>query len=355
MNKTPSFTSQAYAALNATTPLQPHLLEHRSVGPHDVAIIIDFCGVCHSDIHQVRNEWGTSNYPMVPGHEIVGHVKEVGSAVTKFQVGDLVGVGVMVDSCRRCLSCEEGVEQFCENGFSSTYNGTEQDQKTPTYGGYAENIIVSEDFVLKIPAHLPLAAVAPLLCAGITTYSPLRHWNVGAGQKVGIVGLGGLGHMGIKFAHAFGAKTYAITTSPQKKEDALQLGAEGIVVSKDEAQMAQHANSFDFILSTISAPYDLSAYLGLLKRDGKMVVVGIPEKPSNLAMFDLVRERKTIAGSMIGGIKETQEMLNFCGQHNITADVEVIPIQQINAAYERMLKSDVHYRFVIDIASLRKE
>ena len=355
MNKKPFSTTNAYAAFSATTPLAPYQLERRSMGPHDVAIIIDYCGVCHSDIHQVRNEWGGSHYPMVPGHEIVGRVKEIGSAVTKFQPGDLVGVGVIVDSCRHCSSCEEGVEQYCENGSSSTYNGIEQDKKTPTYGGYSENIVVTEDFVVRIPTNLSLAAVAPLLCAGITTYSPLRHWNVGAGQKVGIVGLGGLGHMGIKFAHAFGAKTYAITTSPNKKEDALKLGAEGIVVSKDPAQMAEHENSFDFILSTISAPYDLSAYLALLKRDGKMVVVGIPEKPMELEVSDLIQKRKTIAGSMIGGIKETQEMLDFCGEHNITAEIELISMKEINAAYERMLKSDVHYRFVIDMASLREK
>jgi uncharacterized zinc-type alcohol dehydrogenase-like protein len=292
---------------------------------------------------------------MVPGHEIVGHVKEVGPKVTKFRPGDLVGVGVMVDSCRLCGSCREEVEQFCEQGFSSTYNGTERDQKTPTYGGYSEHIVVNEDFVLCIPKNLSLASVAPLLCAGITTYSPLRHWKVGAGQKVGIVGLGGLGHMGIKFAHAFGAKTYAITTSPHKKADAIKLGAEGIVVSKDAAQMTEHANSFDFILNTISAPYDLSAYLALLKRDGKMVIVGAPEKPMEFAMFELIRGRKMVAGSIIGGIKETQEMLDFCGEHNITAEVEVIPIQEINTAFERMIKSDVHYRFVIDIASLRNK
>ncbi|MFZ4115853.1 MAG: NAD(P)-dependent alcohol dehydrogenase [Chthoniobacterales bacterium] len=355
MDKKPFPTTKAYAALSATTSLAPYSLERRSLGPHDVAIIIDFCGVCHSDIHQARNEWGGSCYPMVPGHEIVGRVKEVGSKVTKFQPGDLVGVGVMVDSCRHCGSCLEGVEQFCEKGFSSTYNGTEQDQKTPTYGGYSEHIVVTEDFVLRIPQHLPLAGVAPLLCAGITTYSPLRHWNVGAGQKVGVVGLGGLGHIGIKFAHAFGAKTYAITTSPHKKADAIKLGAEGIVVSKDTAQMAEHTNSFDFILSTISAPYSLADYLALLKRDGKMVIVGIPENPMECQPFDLIRGRKTVAGSIIGGIKETQEMLDFCGEHNIIAEVELISIQDINTAFERMIKSDVHYRFVIDIASLRNE
>lgn len=345
--------TKAYAALSATTPLAPYQLDRRAVTPHDVAITIDYCGICHSDIHQVRNEWGGSLYPMVPGYEIVGHVREVGSAVTKFQVGDRVGVGVIVDSCRRCGSCSEGLEQYCENGASLTYNGTEQDKKTPTYGGYAESIVTTENFVLHVPKELPLAAAAPLLCAGITTYSPLRHWKVGPGQKVGIVGLGGLGHMGIKFAHAFGADTYAITTSPKKKEDALKLGAKGIVVSTDPVQLAEHANSFDFILSTISAQHDLSLYLDLLKRDGKMTVVGIPAKNLELDVATLIRKRKSLAGSMIGGIQETQEMLDFCGKHNITAEIELIPIQEINTAYERMIKSDVHYRFVIDIASLR--
>ena len=345
---------KAYAAFSSTTPLQPHTLELRSVGPHDVMITIEYCGVCHSDIHQARNEWGGAIYPMVPGHEIVGHVKAVGDAVQKFSVGDRVGVGVIVDSCRHCNSCQEHLEQYCENGASLTYNSTEQDKKTPTYGGYSQSIITTEDFVLKIPKNLSLAATAPLLCAGITTYSPLRHWNVGPGQKVGIVGLGGLGHMGVKFAHAFGAETYVITTSPHKKEDALKLGAKGIVVSKNPTEMAQHANSFDFILSTISASYNLQHYLSLLKRDGKMVVVGLPSEPLQLDLSEIVHGRKTVAGSMIGGIQETQEMLDFCGSHNITAEIEIIPIQEINAAYDRMLQGDVHYRFVIDMASLEK-
>lgn len=345
---------KAYAALSPTTSLQPYDLERRPTGPHDVAITIDYCGVCHSDIHQARNEWGGAIYPMVPGHEIVGHVKEVGSAVKKFSVGDRVGVGVMVDSCRHCNSCQEHLEQYCENGASLTYNSTEQDKKTPTYGGYAQSIITTEDFVLKIPKNLSLAATAPLLCAGITTYSPLRYWNVGPGQKVGIVGLGGLGHMGVKFAHAFGAETYVITTSPHKKEDALKLGAKGIVVSKNPTDMAQHASSFDFILSTISASYNLQHYLSLLKRDGKMVAVGLPSEPLQLNLSEIVYGRKTIAGSMIGGIQETQEMLDFCGKHNITAEIEMISMNEINTAYDRMLKGDVHYRFVIDIASLDK-
>jgi uncharacterized zinc-type alcohol dehydrogenase-like protein len=347
------FPTKAYAALSAATPLEPYTLERRGVAPHDVAITIDYCGVCHSDIHQVRNEWGGAIYPMVPGHEIVGRVKEIGAAVTKFKIGDLVGVGVLVDSCRHCGSCREHLEQYCEKGATSTYNGMEQDKTGVTYGGYSQSIVTTEDFVLKIPSHLSPAGAAPLLCAGITTYSPLRHWKVGPGQKVGIVGLGGLGHMGVKFAHAFGATTYVITTSPNKKEDALQLGAQGIIVSRDPTQMSQHAGSFDFILSTISAPYDLDTYLGLLKRDGVMVTVGLPPQPLPLDLSSVVMGRKTIAGSLIGGLQETQEMLDFCGQHHITADIELIAIQEINTAYQRMIKGDVHYRFVIDIASLK--
>ncbi|MBX9743261.1 MAG: NAD(P)-dependent alcohol dehydrogenase [Chthoniobacterales bacterium] len=347
--------TKAYAALDATTPLEPYVLDRRALGPYDVDIAIDYCGVCHSDLHQARNEWGGAVYPLVPGHEIVGHIKEIGSSVSKFKIGDRVGVGVIVDSCRRCSSCQENLEQYCEKGASFTYNSTEQDKKTPTYGGYCESIVTTEDFVLRIPENLSLAATAPLLCAGITTYSPLRHWHVGPGQKVGIVGLGGLGHMGVKFAHAFGAKTYVITTSPHKKQDALQLGAEGILVSKDPADMAQHANSFDLILSTISASYKLEAYLSLLKRDGKLITVGLPSQALELDLFDVVHGRKTVAGSMIGGIKETQEMLDFCGEKNIAAEIELIPIQEINTAYQRMIKGDVHYRFVIDMASLGKE
>lgn len=354
MNSSSSKT-KAYAAFSATTPLEPHTLERRSLNPHDVEITIEYCGVCHSDIHQARNEWGGAIYPMVPGHEIVGHVKKVGSAVKKFNIGDRVGVGVIVDSCRHCNSCHDHLEQYCENGASLTYNSTEQDKKTPTYGGYAQSIVTTEDFVLKIPKNLSLAAAAPLLCAGITTYSPLRHWNIGPGQKVGIIGLGGLGHMGVKFAHAFGAETHVITTSPHKKTDALKLGAKGIIVSKDPADIAQHANSFDFILSTISASYKLETYLSLLKRDGTLVTVGLPSKPLELDLSGIVHGRKTVAGSMIGGIQETQEMLDFCGKHNITAEIEMIPIQEINTAYERMVKGNVHYRFVIDIASLEKK
>lgn len=344
--------AKAFAAYDAKTPLKPFTFERRAVGAHDVAIDIAYCGVCHSDIHQARDEWGGSMFPMVPGHEIVGHVTAVGASVKKFKVGDVVGVGCMVDSCRTCHNCKDDLEQFCETGFSGTYNGVEQDKKTPTFGGYSDHIVVTEDFVLSVPTNLPLNAVAPLLCAGITTYSPLRHWKVGKGQKVGIVGLGGLGHMGLKFAHAFGAETYIITTSPDKIADAKKLGAVGGVVSKDEADMAKHAGSFDFILSTISAKYDAGQYLNLLKRDGTMVVVGVPSEPNQVHMFNLIMGRKTLAGSLIGGIKETQEMLDFCGKHNIVSDVEMIPIQDINKAYDRMLKSDVRYRFVIDNKSL---
>ena len=349
---TKNISAKAFAAFDAKTPLKPYQFERRAVDAKDVAIAIDYCGVCHSDIHQVRNEWGGSIYPMVPGHEIVGRVTEIGSAVTKFKIGDIVGVGCLVDSCRTCLSCKDDLEQYCENGFSATYNSTEQDKKTPTFGGYSDNIVVTEDFVLSVPSNLPLNAVAPLLCAGITTYSPLRHWGISKGQKVGIIGLGGLGHMAVKFAHAFGAETYVITSSSNKKTDALKLGATGIVLSKDENDMAKHAGSFDFILSTISAPYDINSYLALVKRDGKMVVIGAPEKPSELILFSLIMGRKTVAGSLIGGIKETQEMLDFCGKNNITSEVEMINIQDINKAYDRMLKSDVRYRFVIDMKSL---
>lgn len=344
--------AKAYAAFDPKSPLRAHTIERRNPGPNDVAIAIDYCGVCHSDLHQARDEWGGAMFPLVPGHEIVGRVTAVGSAVTKFTVGDVVGVGCMVDSCRTCHACEDDVEQYCENGFTGTYSSYEQDKKTITYGGYSDSIVVTEDFVLRVPTNLPLEAVAPLLCAGITTWSPLRHWNVGRGQKVGIVGLGGLGHMGVKFASALGAETYVITTSPNKADDAKKLGAKGIVVSKDAKAMEAHANSFDFILSTISAQYDIGTYLNLLKRDGKMVVVGAPDKPSDIMTFSLIMGRKTLAGSLIGGIRETQEMLDFCGQHEIVSDVEVIPIQQINEAYERMLKSDVRYRFVIDNKSL---
>lgn len=345
-------TAKAFAAFDPKSPLKSHTVERRTPGPKDVAIAIDYCGVCHSDLHQVRDEWGGAMFPVVPGHEIVGRVTAVGKDVKNYKVGDVVGVGCMVDSCRTCKACDEDLEQYCETGFTGTYNSYEQDKKTITYGGYSDHVVVDQDFVLRVPTNLPLEAVAPLLCAGITTYSPLRHWGVSKGQKVGIVGLGGLGHMGVKFAHAFGAQTYVITTSPSKETDAKKLGADGIVVSKNDADMAKHAGTFDFILSTISAQYDIGTYLNLLKRDGKMVVVGAPDKPSDLMTFSLIMGRKTLAGSLIGGIAETQEMLDFCGKHGIVSEVEVIAIQKINEAYERMLKSDVRYRFVIDNKSL---
>lgn len=344
--------ARSYAAQSAKSPLAPWSFERREVGDHDVLIDITHCGVCHSDIHQARDEWGGSIFPMVPGHEIVGRVAKVGSRVKKFKEGDLAGVGCMVDSCRECSACKADLEQFCEKGMSGTYNGFEQDKVTPTYGGYADKIVVDENFTLKIPDNLDLAATAPLLCAGITTYSPLRHWKIGKGHKVGIIGLGGLGHMGVKFAAAFGADTYVITTSPGKAEDAKRLGATGTIVSKDAADMAQHTGSFDFLLNTVAAQYDPAPYLGLLKHDGTMAVVGAPDKPLNLHLFSVIMGRKTLAGSLIGGIAETQEMLDFCGKHNIVSDVEIIPIQQINEAYERMIKSDVRYRFSIDMASL---
>lgn len=345
-------TTKSYAAQSATSPLAPWSFDRREVGPDDVRIDIKYCGVCHSDIHQARDEWGGSMFPMVPGHEIIGHVAEVGSNVTKFKTGDVVGVGCMVDSCRECGPCQNDLEQFCEKGMSGTYNGLEQDKRTPTYGGYAQSVVVTQEFVLRVPDNLDMAGAAPLLCAGITTYSPLRHWNVGPGKKVAIVGLGGLGHMGVKFASAFGAETYVITTSPGKAEDAKRLGAKGVIVSKNAEDMQAHAGSFDFILNTVAAPHDINPYFNLLKIDGTLTMVGVPDKPLPVGVFGLIGGRRSFAGSLIGGIKETQEMLDFCGAHNITSDVEIIPIQQINEAYERMIKGDVRYRFSIDIASL---
>lgn len=347
-----SIQVKGFAAVDAKSLLTPFSFERRAVGTKDVLIDILYCGVCHSDIHQARDEWGGSTFPMVPGHEIVGRVLEIGSQVTRHKTGDLVGVGCMVDSCRTCTPCQHGQEQYCQSGFSGTYNGFEQDKVTPTFGGYSDKIVVDEAFVLKVPENLDPAAVAPLLCAGITTYSPLRHWKVGKGQKVGIIGLGGLGHMGVKLAHALGAHTVVITSSPGKKDAALQLGADEIIVSRNLDEMEAHAESFDFLLNTVSAAYEPSLYLNLLKLDGTMVVVGVPDAPLGLGMFPLIMKRRTLAGSLIGGIPETQEMLDFCGTHNITADIEIIPIQKINEAYERMLKGDVRYRFVIDLKSL---
>jgi len=346
--------SFGYGASAADQPLGPLRFERRDLGPRDIRIDILYCGVCHSDLHAARNEWGGSTYPLVPGHEIIGRISAIGAEVTKLKVGDLAGVGCMVDSCQHCASCAEGLEQYCENGFTGTYNGVEKQSGNTTYGGYSDNIVVDERFTLRIPDGMDPAAAAPLLCAGITTYSPLRRWKVGPGQKVGIVGLGGLGHMGIKLAHAMGARVVLFTTSPDKKEDALRLGADEVVISKDREQMAAQQNSFDFILNTVAAPHSLDHFLALLKRDGTMTLVGAPATPHpSPRVFSLIYKRRNLAGSLIGGIPETQEMLDFCAKHGIASDIELIPIQKINEAYERMLKSDVKYRFVIDMASLK--
>ena len=342
-----------YAAHSSTSPLQPFSFERRNPGPNDIQIDILFCGVCHSDLHTARNEWTNTTYPVVPGHEIIGRVAKVGNQVRKFKEGDLAAVGCMVDSDRTCAACKTGLEQYCEGPATFTYNSEDKHLGGMTYGGYSKTVVVDEAFVLRPPANLDPAATAPLLCAGITTYSPLRHWNVQKGQKVGIVGLGGLGHMGVKLANALGAHVTLFTTSTHKAEDAKRLGAHEVVVSKDPSQMEKQANSFDFILDTVSAEHDINAYLNLLKRDGTLVLVGAPEKPLAVSAFSIIPGRKQLSGSMIGGIKETQEMLDFCGQHGITSDIEIIPIQKINEAYERMLRSDVKYRFVIDMASLK--
>jgi len=343
----------AYAAPSAGKQLGKWQFERREPGPHDVQISIKYCGVCHSDLHQVRDEWGQGIFPMVPGHEIVGEVTHVGSHVKKFKPGDIAGVGCLVDSCRKCTSCLNGLEQFCENGSSPTYNGYEQDKKTPTYGGYAHHIVVHEDFVLRISEELNLAAVAPLLCAGITTYSPLKHWKVGKNHKLAVVGLGGLGHMGVKFGVSFGAEVTVLSTSPSKEADAKRLGAHHFLVTKDPDQLNAAKGSFDFILDTVSASHDYNMYLALLKRDGVMVCVGGVPEPIPLRASSLIGGRKSIAGSLIGGIPETQEMLNYCHQHNIVSDIELIDISYINEAYERMIKGDVKYRFVIDLATLK--
>ncbi len=343
---------KAYATSSASSPLATATISRREPGPRDVRIEILFCGVCHSDLHFARNEWGFTQYPAVPGHEIVGRVKAVGRDAGKFNVGDLVGVGCLVDSCGNCPDCRAGLEQFCPETVM-TYGSSDKHLGGGTLGGYSQGIVVAEDFVLRIPANLNPAAAAPLLCAGITTYSPLRRWKVGPGQKVGIVGLGGLGHMGLKFAHAFGAHVVLFTTSPGKAADATRLGADEIVISKDATQMAAQAGSFDFILDTVAAVHDLNAYLGLLRRDGNLVLVGAPGEPFSVAAFPLIMRRRSFSGSLIGGLPETQEMLDFCGQHNITSEVEMIRMDQVNEAYERMLKSDVRYRFVIDMASLK--
>jgi uncharacterized zinc-type alcohol dehydrogenase-like protein len=352
MSKPRAYSCKAYSATSATSPLAAATIARREPTDNDVQVEILYCGVCHSDLHYARNEWHFTEYPAVPGHEIVGRVKATGRGVKKFKVGDLVGVGCFVDSCRTCPDCRLGLEQYC-TGMVMTYGSTDQHLSAPTLGGYSEGIVVREEFVVRIPANLSPAAAAPLLCAGITTYSPLRHWKVGPGQKVGIVGLGGLGHMGVKFARAFGAHVVLFTTSPGKSADALRLGAHEVVISKDAAQMAAQANSFDFILDTVAAVHDLNAYFNLLKRDGNLTLVGAPGEPLPVAAFPLIFRRRSFSGSLVGGLPETQEMLDFCGQHNITSDIELIRMDQINAAYERMLKSDVKYRFVIDMASLK--
>ena len=344
--------SFGYAAHQSHAPLAPFNFERREVGPHDVQIEITHCGVCHSDLHQVRNEWGNSSFPMVPGHEIVGRVVKVGAQVKGFKPGDLAGIGCMVDSCRSCAACGEGLEQYCEKGFTGTYNGKYKDG-SPTYGGYSSNYVVDEAFTLRISDKLDLAATAPLLCAGITTWSPLRHWNVRKNQKVGVVGLGGLGHMAVKFAASFGAKVVLFTTSPGKTEDAMRLGAQEVVVSRNKDEMKKHARSFDFILDTVSAQHDINAYTALLKREGTLTLVGVPPEPPALNVGNLIFSRRQLGGSLIGGIKETQEMLDYCAEHGIVSDIETIPMQKIDEAYERMLKSDVKYRFVIDMATLK--
>jgi len=349
------YTTHGYAAKDADSPLVPFDIQRRDLREHDVQIDVQFCGVCHSDLHQARNEWRNTMYPVVPGHEIVGRVTKVGPAVTRYKAGDLVGVGCLVDSCRTCASCAEGLEQYCENGFVGTYNGVDRQTGETTYGGYSTSVVVDEAFVLRVPANLDPAGTAPLLCAGITTYSPLRQWGAGPGKKVGIVGLGGLGHMGVKLARAMGAHVVLFTTSQSKVEDAKRLGAHEVVISKDPSQMQAHANTFDLIINTVAAQHDLNPFIELLKRDGTMTLVGVPEfdHPSP-QVINLIFKRRRLAGSLIGGIAETQEMLDFCGQHGITSEIETIPMQSINQAYDRMLKSDVKYRFVIDLNSLRQ-
>jgi uncharacterized zinc-type alcohol dehydrogenase-like protein len=348
------YNAKAYSAANATSPLVPTTIPRREPSEHDVQIEILFCGICHSDLHTVRNEWGGTVYPCVPGHEIVGRVTRVGSAVTKFKAGDLAAVGCMVDSDGSCPECQAALEQFCPN-MTGTYNSQDGHLGSVTYGGYSDSIVVKEHFVLHVPPNLNLSGAAPLLCAGITTYSPLLHWGVTKGKKVGVVGLGGLGHMAVKFAHALGARVVVFTTSPNKKEDALRLGADDVVISLDADQMKQHASSFDFILDAVSSEHDINSYIQLLCRDGNITLVGAPPKPLAVSAFGLLLRRRSLSGSPIGGIAETQDMLDFCGKHNITADVEVIPIQKVNEAYDRLLKSDVKYRFSIDMASLKSK
>jgi uncharacterized zinc-type alcohol dehydrogenase-like protein len=349
------YNAKAYSAVGATSPLASTAIPRRDTTEHDVQIEILFCGICHSDLHQVRNQWSgvmPTIYPIVPGHEIVGRITKIGNAVTKFKPGDLAAVGCMVDSDGTCPNCRDGFEQFCPN-VTLTYNAPDKHLGGVTYGGYSESIVVDDRFVLRVPSNLNLAGTAPLLCAGITTYSPLRHWGVTRGKKVGVVGLGGLGHMAVKIAHALGAHVVVFTTSPGKKEDAFRLGADEVVISRNADEMKKHVASFDFILDAVSADHDINAFINLLRRDGNITLVGAPEKPLGVAAFGLIMGRRSLSGSAIGGIAETQAMLNFCGQHNITADVEVIPIQKVNESYARLLKSDVKYRFVIDMSSLK--
>jgi uncharacterized zinc-type alcohol dehydrogenase-like protein len=346
-------SSKGYATQNAQSPLAPFSFTRREPGATEIVIEILYCGVCHSDLHMARNEWGQSIYPLVPGHEIVGRVTAAGGGVTKFKTGDVAAVGVIVDSCRKCAPCNKGEEHFCQEGATLTYANTDRVDGSITMGGYSNNYVVDERFAHTVPSNLDLAAVAPLLCAGITTYSPLRHWKVGPGKKVGIVGLGGLGHMALKFAHSFGAHVVQFTRSLSKKEDAMRLGADEVVLSTDADAMKAHANSFDFILDAVSAPHALDDYLALLNLDATLTIVGLPDTPPSFSPFNMITRRASIAGSMIGGMVETQEMLDYCGEKNITADVEVIPIQKVNEAFERMLKQDVKYRFVIDISSLK--
>jgi alcohol dehydrogenase (NADP+) len=351
------YNTKAYSAASATSPLAHTQIKRRDPNEHDVQIEILFCGICHTDLHQVRNEWSSvvpTVYPIVPGHEIVGRVAKVGSAVTKYKAGDLAAVGCMVDSDCTCPNCQAGLEQFCP-GVIYTFNSPDKHLGGVTYGGYSDSVVVDERFVLRVPSNLNPAGAAPLLCAGITTYSPMRHFGVADGKKVGVVGLGGLGHMGVKFGRAFGAHVVVFTTSPNKKEDALRLGADEVVISRNANEMQKHIGSFDFILDAVAADHDINAYLNLLGRDGNLTLVGAPAKPLAVAAFGLIMGRRSLSGSNIGGIPETQEMLDFCGAHNITADVEVIPIQKVNEAYERLLKSDVKYRFSIDMASLKSE
>lgn len=348
----PALPTRGYAARSAGTALTPYDFERRAPGARDVVIEILYCGVCHSDIHQVRNEWGGTRYPIVPGHEIIGRVTAVGSAVTRFSAGDTAGVGCFVDSCRECANCKDGLEQYCETFVAYTYNSTEMDRVTPTFGGYSSQIVVDEKYTLRIPAGLPLPNAAPLLCAGITTYSPLRHFEVGPGTRAAIVGLGGLGHMGVKLASSMGAEVTVLSTSAGKEPDARRLGADRFINTTDRQSLAAARNYFDFILDTVSAPHDLNLYLRMLRRDGVMVLVGVPEHPAELSANSVITNRRRLAGSSIGGIAETQEMLNYCAEHGISSDVEIIPIQQLDSAYDRTVRGDVRYRFVIDMNTL---